>query len=114
MYPAENEVVNGETVLVADLKYSIADFAPNEYMILVQVETTTKGVTTDGSYPSQLYKPLAQANGQLRISFPLHYVRNDSTVKQPLAVWFYLTRQSGPRTSMMISTAGPVQYVGPR
>ena len=110
IYPRPSEVIGHQTVIEAELAYSIRDFVLNEYQVFAQVGTETEGVTTDWSYPAERYEFITQASGKARVSFPLRYVWLDPTVKHPPSVWFVMTRHDGTRTSKMVAIAGPIHY----
>ena len=89
------------------------DFVPSDYSIFAQVETKDEDVTTDGDFPSNLYPVLMKPSGQIRFSFPVKHVWDDSTIKHPLVVWFYLTKKIDASAMLVVARAGPIQYGPP-
>ena len=111
--PSPRTPITRDSIVVADLTYAAGDFVSGEYFILAQVETKDKDVTTDGDFPSNLYPILTAPSGQIHFSFPVKYVWDDSTIKHPLVVWFYLTKKIDPTSRLVVARAGPIRYRSP-
>jgi hypothetical protein len=110
VYPGPNAAVNERTVIEADLHYAIGDIKSGSYSAFAQVETTTPGVGTDGTFPLKLHAKLTKAEGDVRFSFPLSYVWNQPGVQHPLAVWFYINTEVDKKYSKILAKVGPVIY----
>ncbi len=108
--PAAGGFLSEDSVVEADLAYSIGGFdARSEYLVMAQVERS-QGGTTDGTFPRSSYPIIKSATGRLRFSFPVRHVWHRPEMKRPLVVWFYLNRRTSPRESVVIAMAGPVRY----
>jgi hypothetical protein len=110
VYPGPTAVVNEKTVVEAQLQYAIADIKSGSYFVFAQAETTTPGVSSDGTFPLRLHAKLTKSEGQLRFSFPLEYVWNQPAIKHPLVVWFYINTDVDKRYSRVLGKVGPVVY----
>ena len=110
IFPAANMPITVKTVLVADLEYSIEDFLPGAYFVMVQVDTKNEHMTTDGQFPNSSYPILTEPHGKLRFSFPVKYVWWSPNVKHPLNVHFYLNKKTDSKHSHIVAKAGPVAY----
>jgi hypothetical protein len=108
--PAANTPITVKTVLVADLEYSVEDFQPGAYFVMVQVDTKKEHITTDGQYPNSSYPILTEPHGKLRFSFPVKYVWWSPNVKHPLNVHFYLNKKTDSKHSRIVAKAGPIAY----
>lgn len=106
--PAAGTTVRKETVLVADLAYSVKDFEANRFMVLAQFDTGFPGVTTDGDFKN--YPILSTPAGKLRFCFPLEDVWNDPDLRFPLSVRFYLGRMHGRGRSEVVARTATVVY----
>ena len=109
-HPSPGARLAEDSIVDAELVYSIADFAPGQYTIAAQVETLAEGVTSDGDFPTSLYPVLTEPKGKIRFSFPVKHVWRDPSMKHPLVVWLYLTKSTGATTSKIITRVGPLQY----
>jgi hypothetical protein len=110
VYPGPSAVVNEKTVVEADLHYAIGDIKSGTYFVFAQAETTTPGVSSDGTFPLRLHAKLRKSEGQLRFSFPLEYVWNQPAIRHPLVVWFYINTDVDKRYSRVLARVGPVAY----
>lgn len=87
--PPTGSDVQRSTVLVADLAYTVKDFAAGRFIILAQFDLKAERRTTDGAIKSHPY--LESASGSYRLCFPLTDIW-DRDVKRPLSVRFVLDR----------------------
>jgi hypothetical protein len=110
--PLAGEQVSKDSIVVADLSYSVTGFSAGQFLIMAQAETTDPATTTDGSFPSSEYRVLEADSGRVSFSFPIRHVWDEARVKRPLRIWFYVNqlKSLNPRVSRVIGKAGPVEY----
>ena len=104
---SDGDKVTAGTVLTAQLDYVVKDFAPDKFVVMTQVETTSQGVTTSGGFP---VVSVDKARGNLVVKFPLRYVWNLSEVKFPLTVHFNLNEKLAGGGSTPVATSQPITF----
>ena len=93
--PTPGAIVQEATSLEAVLGYSIPNYAPHKYQLIVQFETSTAGMTLDGSFPNDQYPWACAPTGVFHITFPMQYVWDVAAITRPYKVKFLLLEQSG-------------------
>ena len=108
--PLSGERVSRDSVISADLGYSVTDFRRGDFFILWQAETVDPIRTTNGTFPHDQLPMLQESMGTLRLSFPIYYVWDEPRVKRPFRIWFSVNRYTGPTTSTVIAQTSTVEY----
>jgi len=94
--PPAGTTVHKWNTLAVDLEYDVKDFDSGVYILVAQFDTTKEGRSTDGSFSFSKYPHLTYASGSFRLCFPLKDVWNDSNVKRPFSVRFFLSKMDNP------------------
>ena len=108
--PTSGTRVTKDTVIVAELSYTIDGFEPRQFFIMVQAATKNPLMTTGGSFPAGDMPVLTAAAGKLRFSYPLRYLWASSEVQKPFRIWFYLNRNIHPQGSLVVAKSAPLDY----
>jgi len=93
--PTAGATLSVDTVLSADLEYTVQDFEPSRFKILAQFDTDRSGRTTDGTFKA--YPVLKSAAGKVHFCFPMTHVWSRPEVTRPFVVRFYLNRELGEK-----------------
>jgi hypothetical protein len=107
--PAPGQTVVRETLLRANLDYSVAGFESGEFRIITQFDTDTKeeGATEgDDVGDCVIVKP----SGRCEILFPMRSVWDEKAITRPFRVWFYLVRKMDERRWEVVAWTGPTLY----
>jgi len=108
--PLSGERVSRDSVISADLAYSVTGFRRGDFFILWQAETLDPTRTTNGTFPHDQLPVLQESMGTLRFSFPIRHIWDESSVKRPFRIWFSVNRNTGPTTSRVIAQTSIVEY----
>ena len=95
--PAAGTAVTRETVLIAELEYTIEQFAPGRFEMDARFATTREAITQLGDFEALL---LERPNGRVTIKYPLAAIWSKD-VRRPLEVQFCI----GQKIGFMGSTA---------
>ncbi len=109
--PAKGTAVAKETVVVAELAYSVSNFEKRRFFVMAQLATDNPLRTTGGRTPLAPYVELADAKGRLSLAFPIASVWDLPEVKKPFRMWFYLTQDTGPKRNLVVAKTAPIDYV---
>lgn len=88
--PVSGSNVTRNTSLVASLTYSVPDFPSSSYRLTAQFETTTPGMTFDGSFPNVSYPKACAPSGTFTVFFPLEYIWDVRLIRRPFRMIFFL------------------------
>jgi len=108
--PLSGARVSRDSVISADLAYSVSGFRPGDFFILWQAETFDPTRTTNGTFPHDQLPMLQDSMGTLHFSFPIQHIWDDSSVKRPFRIWFSVNRNTGLNQSVVISRTTAVDY----
>ena len=110
--PAPGSVVSKKTTIGAELNYTIGDFTPNSFFIIVMFETNTPDKTTsaNGTFRAPEWR-LKRASGTVTVRQKLAWVWDIQELARPLRVWFYVNQHQTGGRSVNIAKYGPIEYV---
>jgi hypothetical protein len=108
--PLSGEHVSRDSVISADLVYSVSGFRRGDFFILWQAETLDPTRTTNGTFPHDQLPVLQESMGTVRFSFPIYHVWDEPRVKRPFRIWFSVNRYTGPTNSRVIAQTSTIEY----
>jgi hypothetical protein len=117
--PAALSEVNGRTTLHAAVSYRIERFQPEpvEYYLSIQFQQTDE--TSGDKFKSfNHYDGFAQEtrlptpDGTVHVSYALSHVWNNSKLRKPVRVFFFVVQRAGLRERLEIGHTGPFEYTG--
>jgi len=100
--PADNSYVTDKSLVVAELEYAIAKFAPGMYQVNAQFKTIDAHSTHGGQFSQ--FPELQYAHGALRFCYPLHAVWSQPDLKWPLGLVFNLTQRNDDGSMAVIAS----------
>jgi serine/threonine protein kinase len=111
--PAPNSRVSTDTVIVADLTFSVDRFEKGQFRIEPHIVTSTNSAITLADHSNLIESPVLQeARGNVRVRLPMRAVFDDTRVKPPFAIEFSLMQMCGTiGFCTAVAVTGPVQYV---
>jgi hypothetical protein len=111
MTPEAGSEVHKWTVLVADLAYTLKDFAPDKYFVTAQFALLGSNMMTDGNFKHSDYHDLSSATGTYRLCFHLTDIWNQQGLRKPLEVRFLLNRRDDPHSSHSVAVTDKIQLL---
>ena len=108
--PTSGTRVTKDSVIVAELSYTIDGFEPGQFFLMVQAATKDPLMTTGGSFPATDLPVLTTPTGKLRFSYPMRYLWASSEVQKPFKIWFYMNRNIHPQGSLVVAKSAPLDY----
>lgn len=108
--PAKGEPVSRDSVIVAQLGYSVTNFRDGQFFVMPQLATRHSAATRSGRTPAEGFPVLKNAAGTLSFSLPLADVWDDPDIRRPFRIWFYLNESAGPQQSRVVAKTGPIEY----
>lgn len=109
--PAAGAILTQDTVLVADIRYSIENFQPDvHYYVSPQFASSEgQGHTFRVGNILQSTRITAPA-GRLTLRHPVAPELRSSQLARPIKLWFYVTERTGEQRSRVIGMTEPVTY----
>ncbi len=116
--PAPLSEVDGRTTLRAVVSYRIEDFDPAvQYYLSIQFRQTDE--TSGDKFKSfNHYDSFAQetrlpsATGSVPVNYAISHVWNNSKLRKPIRVYFFIVQRKAPHDWLEIGHTGPVEYAG--
>jgi hypothetical protein len=102
--PVDNSYVTAKSMVVAELEYDIARFAPGMYQVNAQFKTIDAHATQGGQFYQ--FPELQYAHGTLKFCYPLHAVWSQPDLKWPLGLVFNLTHRNDDGSVAVIASSG--------
>lgn len=108
--PMAGSEMDKNTVLTAELSYTVRDYEPDQYRLLTQFQTTIAGRSTDGNFPDTAIPQLCGPAGRIVIAFPLHHVWGPGVIAHPPKVAFLIVRRIESNRSVGVADTGFVGF----
>jgi|ERR1051325_5657887 hypothetical protein len=100
--PAGSEL-SKDTILVADVEYTIRNFKPGVHYYVAPLFASTKSGTTFNMLGNMAAAPaLAQPTGTVTVRYPISGELESRDLKRPVTVWFYVLEETGAGKARVI------------
>jgi len=109
--PVAATVLDEASVIDATVEYSIENFqvAKDRYYLTIQFDKAGGG--SFNHYHRFSEEPnLSAPQGTVHVTYALSQVWQDSRLKRPIRVSFYLIERTAANDSLVIGQAGPIEY----
>ena len=102
--PVSGSRVSRDSVIVADLSYTVERFETGRFIVMALAEQA-KGTSTMGRGADIEHPVLRAATGRVTLSYPLRHIWDDPEVIRPFRITFNLDQEG-----FRVATVGPVIY----
>ena len=112
LYPAAGSPIGENTVLAAEIKYSIEHFQPaaDYYLAPMFASTLRPGMTFNSFDRLSDGTRLTTASGTVAIHYRINREMRNSNLARPVRLWFFLMERTGAQTSHVIGQTAPTEY----
>jgi hypothetical protein len=108
--PAAGTQLSKGSVIVATLAYQVVGRPKGALFLIVQAATDKHGETMVDRFSAEKFPTLSEAQGTVELSFAVAHVWEMARIRHPLKLWFYINERTGPKTSVVIATVGPIEF----
>jgi hypothetical protein len=111
--PAPGTAVTRETVVTAELEYSMSSFVPELHYVMAQADMNQPGYSFDGTFPAEAYPIMKERKGRLSFSFPLRHIWDSPDLKHPITMRFALNKRGLSLTqskSLSVAVTDKIRY----
>ena len=112
LLPPQGEVMNGNTVIEAEIRYAIDGFrADAEYYLAPLFDSTAGEGRTFNKYDRVTDgQRITAPSGTLRIRYPIAREWSDGKLAKPVRVSFYIMLRTGERSAKVIGKTPGIQF----
>ena len=110
--PQAGSKIDENTVLAAEIKYSIEHFQPATDYYLAPMFDSTKGPGMTFNSFDRLSDGtrVTTASGTVAIHYRINRELRNLDLARPVRLWFFLMERTGPQTSRVIGKTAPTEY----
>jgi len=104
MSPPNGSDISNDTVLLAEIEYSIENFNPGVHYYVAPLFASTKGSGTTFNMLDRIADApkISQPTGTLTVRYPISRELKSNNLQRPVTLWFYVMEQIGAGKTRVI------------
>lgn len=110
--PPAGSIVSQNTVLIAEIQYSVENFNPRVNYYLAPLFASTHGTDQTFNAHDRITQstPVTSPSGTVIIRYRIEREWRSSELERPVRVWFYLMERTGARTTRVIGKTSQIAF----